>query len=531
MRSTRSWSRRLRAHAAVCGSLAACLLGSTGAAAETGELLQILKDKGVLTDEEFDKLQQRQQMRRDSDREETKFRASEAAKDELKAATKDDVKGGFRDGFVFESADKQHSIAVRGRAELDYRKFGGPDGANADTFDLRRSYLGFEGKLYERFDYRLRGNFSTLNGPTTSVCTAVGPTSSTDATPLCTQTAGAANPATTALDEAWLNIRISNAAQLKFGQFKMPFSFEQLQTELYTDFQERSMGDVISPGKERGVQLWGYPKDGLFYALALSNGQGINANETNNTIDNRDLLARASVNVPELIGRRDFVVHLGASYSDGKQPPGAAFSGRTEARGVTFFTPAAFTGQQTDRTRHGLDVAFAYGPFKLQSEWMQAAYSGRSAASSTTPANDYDKTINARYASLTWMITGEHYADFYRNGLFGRPRPVKNVKFGGGGGPGAWELGVRYSRFDAADFQTSTAAFIGSGVKPPTSANGASAWTMGIKWLPNPNVRLMLNYVQTKFDTPVTVASTGAVGTPAVFDNERAVTFRAQVDF
>ncbi len=495
------------------------------------DLLDVLKEKGILTQEEYDRVMARQKVKRESAREEIKFRAAEAAKEEIKAATKDDVKGGFRDGFTFESPDKRHSIALRGRAELDYRQFGGDDGANADTFDLRRAYFSMEGKLYDNYEYRLRGNLSTLNGPATTVCTAVGPTSASDPTPRCTQTAAVANTSNTSLDEAWLNINWWKAAQFKFGQFKMPYSLEQLTTELYTDFQERSMGDAISAGKERGAQLWGYPKDGLFYALAFSNGQGVNANETNNTVDNQDFLARGSVNFGELSGKRNFVAHLGASYSDGKLPIAAAFSGRTEARGIIFFTPNAFTGDDVDRRRLGLDAALAFGPVKLQTEWMQANYQGRSAASAAgAVATDFDKDINAYYASLTWLVTGERYADAYRNGLFSRTRPLSNFK-PGSGGRGAWELGLRYSRFDASDFETTTAASVGSGVKPATSANEANALTFGIKWLPNPNVRLMLNYIQTKFDTPVTVANTGRAGTTAVLDKERAVTFRTQVDF
>ncbi len=512
--------------------LVALNVGATRAwSQDLTDLLEVLKEKGILTQEEYDRVMARQKVKRDSAREEVKLRASEAAKEETKAASKDDVKGGFRDGFTFESADKRHSLSLRGRTELDYRQFSGDDGTNADTFDLRRAYFSIEGKLYDNFEYRVRGNLSTLNGPTTTVCTAVGPTSPTNPAPVCTQTAAVANTSNTSLDEAWLNINWSKAAQLKFGQFKMPYGLEQMQTDLYTDFMERSMGDAISPGKERGLQLWGYPKDGITYALALSNGQGVNANETNNLVDNKDLLARGSVNFGELLGKRNFVAHLGASYTDGTLPVAAAISGRTEARGVTFFAPSAFTGSDVDRRRLGVEAAFAFGPVKFQAEKMQANYSGRSAASASgAVATDFDKDIDAYYASMTWMVTGEHYADSYRSGLFARPRPLNNFKLGSAG-RGAWEIGVRYSQFDASDFQTASAALVGSGVKPVASANEAKAVTFGIKWLPNPNVRLMLNYIETKFDTPVTVTNTGRAGVSAVLDAERAVTFRSQLDF
>ena len=503
---------------------------SSAFAQDITELLQLLKDKGILNEVEFKRFSQRQKIQRESSREEVKFRAAEVAKEEIKAAAKDEVKGSFRDGITFESSDKKYSLSIRGRTELDYRYFGGNDALNANTFDLRRAYLSAEGKLYDNYEYRVRANYSTLNGPTTTVCTAVGVTSATDPTPRCTSTAAVANTSNTSLDEAWLNINWWKAAQFKFGQFKMPYSMEQMQTELYTDFQERSMGDVISPGKERGIQVWGYPTDGLYYALAYSNGQGVNANDTNNIVDGQDVFARGTVNFPELFGSKQFIAHMGTSYSNGKIPVASALTGRTEGRGIQFFVPDAFIGNDVDRTRYGVEGALAFGPVKFQTEFMRASFSGKSAASATAVATNYDKDVDAYYASLVWAITGENYADFYRNGLFSRFKPINNFGLKGGGW-GAWELGLRYSKFDASNFQKTTAARVGSGVIPTNGTNAADAFTVGLKWLPNPHVRLMLNYIETKFDTPTVITNTGRTGVTATTDKEHAVTFRAQVDF
>ena len=503
---------------------------SSAFAQDITELLQLLKDKGILNEVEFKRFSQRQKIQRESSREEVKFRAAEVAKEEIKAAAKDEMKGSFRDGITFESSDKKYSLSIRGRTELDYRYFGGNDALNANTFDLRRAYLSAEGKLYDNYEYRVRANYSTLNGPTTTVCTAVGVTSATDPTPRCTSTAAVANTSNTSLDEAWLNINWWKAAQFKFGQFKMPYSMEQMQTELYTDFQERSMGDVISPGKERGIQVWGYPTDGLYYALAYSNGQGVNANDTNNIVDGQDVFARGTVNFPELFGSKQFIAHMGTSYSNGKIPVASALTGRTEGRGIQFFVPDAFTGNDVDRTRYGVEGALAFGPVKFQTEFMRASFSGKSAASATAVATNYDKDVDAYYASLVWAITGENYADFYRNGLFSRFKPINNFGLKGGGW-GAWELGLRYSKFDASNFQKTTAARVGSGVIPTNGTNAADAFTVGLKWLPNPHVRLMLNYIETKFDTPTVITNTGRTGVTATTDKEHAVTFRAQVDF
>jgi phosphate-selective porin OprO and OprP len=44
----------------------------------------------------------------------------------------------------------------------------------ADTFDMRRAYLAAEGKFYDDYDFRVRMNFASLSGATTTVCTDVG---------------------------------------------------------------------------------------------------------------------------------------------------------------------------------------------------------------------------------------------------------------------------------------------------------------------------------------------------------------------
>jgi phosphate-selective porin OprO/OprP len=102
--------------------------------------------------------------------------------------------------------------------------------------------------------------------------------------------------------------------------------------------------------------------------------------------------------------------------------------------------------------------------------------------------------------------------------VFGRIKPKHN--FDSKNGWGAFELGVRYSKFDASDFQQILAA--------PTATTSftseADAWTAGAKWIFNPNARVLLNYVRTDFDTDILVNS-------KLDDTEEAVVLRAQYDF
>ena len=95
---------------------------------------------------------------------------------------------------------------------------------------------------------------------------------------------------------------------------------------------------------------------------------------------------------------------------------------------------------------------------------------------------------------------------------------------------GAFEIGVRFSQFDGEDFTTGNPA--GTGVLGAGFTNKAEAWTVGLKWIMNPNTRMYLNYVKTDFDTPINVVAPGTPAQPAEqFDEEEAITLRLGIDF
>lgn len=389
----------------------------------------------------------------------------------------------FSDGFTLESADKQHSISLSGRVQADYRAFS-LDSTNANaanTFDARRAYLGVSGRLYRDWTFDVTGNFVQSGA---------------------------------ALDVGWINYGGFRPAQIRFGQFKMPFSLEEQTSSRFIDFTERSLANALVPAKERGIMVHGAPVTGFSYALALSNGQGNNANEPDASVDEPDVIGRVTANIAEVIGRKNAIIHLGLGYSTGRLPPEtAAPSGRTEGRGVTFFSSAATTGEM-DRERTGLELALALNQFKLQAEWIKADFSGTSDA-----GVGFDRAIEATYVSFGWLITGENYADAYRGGAFRAIRPRQAF---GAGGWGALELGLRYTDFDAGDFLTTHAE--GTGVLAGSATNKADAVTIGLKWIPNTNTRVYLNFVETRFDSPVAVAG----GTDS---RERALNLRVGVYF
>ena len=119
----------------------------------------------------------------------------------------------------------------------------------------------------------------------------------------------------------------------------------------------------------------------------------------------------------------------------------------------------------------GAELAGAYGPVHLTSEYMQAQISGRGYGSSDTLAG--------YYAQVGWFITGETRPYDEKKGTWGRLIPKQN--FLGGGGWGAWEIAYRY---DLMDMNT-------------THINGGSinAGTLALNWYLTPRVRFMTDWV------------------------------------
>ena len=470
------------------------------------ELLGKLKAKGIITQDEYDELAGNTPAARVEARAERRKQAVRDAVDAQKAeAAQERYNGRWNNGITFAAPDNRNTFAIGGRIHADYRYF--DENTAPSTFDVRRAYLTLSGKWNEWLTWDLTGDFARTG---------------------------------IALDVAWANAAWSDALQVRAGQFKMPFSLEELGSSRYLDFQERSIVNRLVPGRERGIMLHGAPFLGTTYAVALSNGAGRNNNEAAPGADAPDVIARATVNFAEILGQQaKAVYHLGVAGSVGTLPSGGPALGNTatEARGYAFFVPTVFTGSNTDRQRTAVEAAVAYGPLKLQSEWVRANFKG-------TSANrvGYDKGIDSYYVRLMWLITGERYAETYRNGIFGqRIVPIQNYTPGGSAW-GAWELGLQFSSFDASDIPLTGGTALAAGdsltgtgtlqsvATGGTLANRATAMTLGLKWIWTPNFKLYLNYIDTKFDNPIRFTPTGAA---AAFtsDRERAITMRAAFDF
>ncbi len=489
----------------VAATLAGSMLmgfGVNAMADSTDDILNALIAKGVLTEEEGALLQ--------------KGRTGEK---EAAAAKKDSaVSAKFKDGLSFESGDGKFKAQINGRIHTDFRTFDYNEGKNntalttgnsisnvtngsvADSFEVRRARLGFKTSFKDYYEGEVVADLT--------------------------------DQAAT-LDVASLNVAWWKQAQFKMGIFKMPMNLEELTSSNNIDFMERSFVNGLAPGKEVGAMLHGTPFTGTTYALAFSNGNG-KTRETDMREDGKDIIGRVTANFAEIMGNKDMVMHTGASFSQGDQLLSTAAtavsfgSARTEGRGATFMTGPSVTGvtnTNLDRSRVGLEGALAYGPFKAQAEWMKLNNQF------ATPTRSYDLDTKNWYAEALWTITGEAYADNYKGGAFGALKPKKDFdpsKFSGG----LWEVGVRFSQFDASDYDTAGVGQAnGTDAAISTKTKGfakADSWTVGLKFLPTANTKLVLNYVNTQFNDVIGGTTGGVIINNQRVDSEKAINMRAQ---
>jgi phosphate-selective porin OprO/OprP len=119
------------------------------------------------------------------------------------------------------------------------------------------------------------------------------------------------------------------------------------------------------------------------------------------------------------------------------------------------------------------------------------------------------------------MLTGENYADWYKNGAWSGIKPKNNFDIETGKGIGAWEIGFRYDAFNvdnvamtggrmqgAYNESSGVSGAVGSQLagKEVTangsySGAGAQTYTAGVKWQLTPSMRVLANYSRTNFDT------------------------------
>ena len=424
----------------------------------TEQILDILKKEGKISEEKYEELSQK-------------------AREEKGADT--DFNVFWKDGLRFESNDGNFKMQVGGRIQVDWADVNGDDpfvsdieGEEGNTLDgsgveFRRARLFVSGTIYDTVDFKAQYDFA----------------------------GGDAD-----FKDVWLGLRkVPYVGAIRAGHQKEPFSLEEQTSSKYITFMERSLPNAFSPSRNTGLLVKNAVLD---KRLTWAAGVFEDVDDTGDSFnDFADWNATARVTgLPwyEEEGRR--LLHLGLSYTHQFRDDDDT-TVRFRQRPESHLTDARIVN--TDRfAADDVDIvnpelALVLGPFSLQGEYFYT---------SVDAEMENDPTFDGYYVFGSVFLTGEHRPYSKSKGSFGRVKPKQNFHPTEGGW-GAWELGVRYSSIDLSDENI--------------MGGEADNVTVGLNWYLNPNVRWMINYVNSDVEDRVNVDD----------DDLNIVQTRLQIDF
>lgn len=426
------------------------------------EILDIMKRSGQITEEQRKALLQRAE------------REARQAEAERQQARKDAV-AGLRAGVdnyrpFLRSADGDVQVTLGGRLHVDYDAV--EDGARTltgtplvDRFLVRRARLELGGTFFKWIDLSVEAEVTN-------------------------------NPA---LNDGFLDLRFAPEAALRVGQFKQPFSLEELTSDNLIDFVERSVVNELAPSRDVGAMLWGNLLGGVVsYGVSASNGTGLNTADNNDAKDLNGRLVLAPFKTTGLAWLKGLQVAGDVTWGD--EGTLATAQGRTMARTSNRFVFFAAQPARGNRTRWGTDLLWVAGPASLKFEYDRQTNQRKRLA--TTGGDLDDVTATGWYAAATYVLTGEDKA---ASGLV-VPRRLF-IPENGRMGPGAWEVALRWAElaFDSDDpvdfFDGNIANGITGGRR--TAENGVEALTVGLNWYLNARLRYTLNWTEYWYDNPL----------------------------
>lgn len=329
-------------------------------------------------------------------------------------------------------------VGVGGRVHVDYAAYRADVRRLDDAFLLRRAKLDVEGKLTEDWSFEAAYDFAAVYSVTDTG----------------TRKEGALKEG---FDGVSLHYEGWKAADLDFGQFKVPFGLEELNSSNNITFIERALvSDAFAPSRRIGI---GASRNRQRYTLsAMGFGSSIDAR------DKGQGTAFRATYTPVNTGQGGRLVHLGMAASFERPNGEVRFNARPESRALDVRFLNTGNLENIDRIdRVGLEAGARAGPVSLQAEWMRAAIK--------RDHGDPDAQLQGWYVMGSWALSGQSRQ--YRHGRF-RSVPVHPST-------GAWELAARFSHLDLDD----------GDVRGGEEDN----ITLGLNYYLNDRVRVMLNHI------------------------------------
>lgn len=360
----------------------------------------------------------------------------------------DSVKIAFKGGPEFSTASGW-SFKPRGRLQIDAGTVSTPDGiTDASTgfsSEIRRAYLGVDGKVPGGFAYRFEVEV--------------------------------ANSAVEITD-LYLTYQASKELAVTLGQIKPFFSMEDMTSDLFTTFTERAaMNNAFGFERRLGISaVWAKGPWTAQGGVFTDNVADLNNDENNSlSFDGRLVFA------PVISGTQ---LHLGAS-AHLRELNNAGSTVRYRVRPLIHSADIRFvdTGTITADSElgYGVEAALISGRFHAAGEmhWQQV----------NNPVAAVDPTFFGGYAEAGLFLTDDSRT--YRAGVFDRVRPSSPLDKGG---MGALELNLRYDYLDLTD----------GGI----TGGQQAGYMASLVWTPTDYTRFLLNYARLQYDNAA-LAGTG----------------------
>lgn len=351
---------------------------------------------------------------------------------------------GHKKGFFIESGSGDFALNFGGRVTTRYTGFLS-DSPLFDEFSVERARLETDVSLLDYYSLRVQVEFA--DSPK--------------------------------LKDGYIDVHYIPEARVRLGQFKVPFSWEGLQSHKYLDFADRSFAVTnMRASRDIGAMLHGELwEDYLQYQLAVVNGSGENTGENNSS---KDVIGRV---VLQPFCRSDnemlSLMLLGLSGAFGNEDANFSDTSFKTIAGTEFVDFTNGTYLRGDRSQLGAEFIWPFGPASIKSElmWMSMEDLENNGVKE-------DARFLGWYLSGTYLLTGEKKTT---------GRLIPHSQFD----PfrktwGAWEIAARYSLFESEDdlFEQGLA----------TGTDRAESFTVGLNWYLNPFMRMIVDYEHTEFD-------------------------------
>jgi phosphate-selective porin OprO/OprP len=348
--------------------------------ASARSLEDVLKEKGVITEEDYKEVIQSRPI---------KYKPGE--------------------GFNLTFDDEKFSSSMVGLFKIRYTLMDFDAAQDYSKFELKGIKLMFNGNAYSRdLTYRLFLNFSNIAGSTTS-------------------NGGI-------LEETWMNYRLRDEVQFRFGQDKVQFGRQFITSAAALQFVDQSIvTNAFAPGYDTGISINGKVAGGLFnYNIAGLGGVGQNTYRT--TTDNA-LAVRVTVNPlgemkysePDLDDSAKPLLSFGANFYRNTlyvgEPNNIGFAKSSGWYGIG--KPIMRTAQRfgasepLDFNTFGIDSAFKWHGVSVSGEYFAAQAKGQT--------THHLLRAEGFYAQAGYFVIPKQVEIAYRYSYLDPNRDVTNV--------------------------------------------------------------------------------------------------------